>query len=129
MKAICQALLERHAARAERQRVTIDLSLCPEPAFVIGYEGRLKKALDDLMGRALRAMPRGGRLVIRVERGRYVTVEYVDSGRPGSADDLSDVAATITGHGGLLWISEHPGGGTRFTVELRAAGSVRPSAA
>jgi hypothetical protein len=57
-------------------------------------------------------------------------VECADSGRHESAaDELTDVAATITGHGGLIWRNEPPGGGTSFTVELRAAGPARPTAA
>ena len=130
MKSICQPLLERHAPQAEEQRVTIDLSLCPEPAIVIGYEDRLQQSIDVLMRHALRAMPHGGRLTVRVERDQHVTVECADSGRHESAaDELTDVAATITGHGGLIWRNEPPGGGTSFTVELRAAGPARPTAA
>lgn len=129
MKSICQALLEHHAPQAAQQRVTIDLSLCPEPAIVIGYEDRLQQSLDALMRRALHAMPHGGRLTVRVERDQYVTVECADSGRHESADDLADATATITGHGGLIWRSEQPDGGTSFTVELRAAGPARPRAA
>jgi len=126
MKSICQGLLVRHAEQAQLQRVTIDLSLCAEPAIVIGFERSLSASLDRLVRRALTVTPAGSRLVIRVERRRYVTVELM---APAPMADVPGGDAAITGHNGLLWHERQRDGGTRFTVELPAAGPTRPIAA
>lgn len=121
MKSLSQSLLETHALRAERQRVTIDLSLTSEPAFVIGYPDLLRTALDRLVVGALDAMPEGGLLTLNVHRDRHVVVECCDTGHGGPPSTRS-ARQVMQAHGGCLWRRTLPHGGSCFVAELPAAG-------
>jgi signal transduction histidine kinase len=121
MKALSQSLLETHARRAEGQRVTIDLSLTPEPAFVIGYRDLLRSALDRLVVGALDSMRNGGVLTLKVYRDRHVVVECCDTGRGGLTSTTSP-KQVMQAHGGCLLRRTLPHGGACFIAELPAAG-------
>jgi signal transduction histidine kinase len=125
VRALCQRLVEEIAPHAERQKVTIDLSLCALPATVIGYTDELRGAVLRLLVNALNAMPRGGRLIVRVERDPYVTIECCDTGPERASTSRSEVRATIEAHRGYVWHRRHPGGGTCVIIELPAAGPRR----
>lgn len=121
VKAICQSLLEAVAARATAQRVTVDVALAPEPAWVVAIPGLIRGALHRLMLRALRAMPAGGTLSILVQRrGGVVAIELADSGFDISAN-LRAVRVVLRAIGGTLTRALHDGRGTRFLIEIPAA--------
>jgi signal transduction histidine kinase len=121
LRLVCQALVDTVSSRADRQGVTIDLSLTESPAKVIGFAEQLYEAIEQLMTQALDAMPRGGRLIVRVDRDPYVIVECADTGpeRPASASASS--RTIIEAHRGYIWHRRQPGGGTCAIVELPAA--------
>jgi signal transduction histidine kinase len=137
MRALTQAVVEALAERAGRQRVTLDLVLCGQPAIVIGYVDRLYNVVFHLVMNALAAMPKGGTVTLRVMRGAIVTLECLDTG-PGippaevphlwdacdriTAGGLPASHAMVTSHGGRLSYRPAPGTGACFTLELPAAG-------
>lgn len=122
MKSLCQSLLETFAERAARQRVTIDLALPPEDAFVIGYRDLLRGAFDRLVIRALRAMPDGGQLSLRLRRDPHVVLEVSDTGAPDLTTATRSSRQILQAHGGCLWRRRERDGGTCFVAELPAAG-------
>ena len=125
MRSLCQTMVDEIAPYAERQKVTINLSLCALPATVIGYTEDLRGAVLRLVVNALNAMPDGGTLILRVERDPYVTVECCDTGPERASTSRSEVRATIEAHRGYVWHRRHPGGGTCVIIELPAAGPRR----
>ena len=121
VKAICQSLLEAVAARATAQRVTVDVALAPEPAWIVAIPGLIRGALHRLMLRALRAMPAGGTLSMLVHRRPgVVAVELADSGLDISAN-LRAVRVALRAVGGTVTRSLNDERGTRFLIEIPAA--------
>jgi signal transduction histidine kinase len=145
MRTLTQAVIEALAERAGRQRVTLDLVLCAEPATVIGYVDRLYQVVFHLVINAMAAMPRGGTVTLRVFRGSLVTVECLDTGPGipphqvphlwdacdriraggGGGGGLPATLAVVEAHRGRLSYRPAPGTGACFTVELPAAGPRR----
>lgn len=122
MKALCQSLLEAYADRAARHRVTIDLALPAEDAFVIGYRDLLRSALDRLVIRAFRAMPGGGDLTLRLRRSPHVVLELSDTGEADVPTTTRPARQILQAHGGVLWRRAVKPAGTCFVMELPAAG-------
>ena len=121
VKEICQSLLEAIAARATTQRVTVDVALAPEPAWVVAIPGLIRGALHRLMLRALRAMPAGGTLSMFVQRrGGVVAIELADSGFDISSN-LRPVRVVLRAIGGTITRALNGDRGTRFIVEIPAA--------
>lgn len=132
---------------AEEKRIRVQLELGPG-AEIRADPGRMRQALANLLDNALKYTPEGGAVVVRtrVEAGCGI-VEVEDSGPGISAEDLpriwdrlyrgdksrsqrglglglSLVKAIVGAHGGQVWVSSKPGGGSRFTLSVALA---RPS--
>jgi signal transduction histidine kinase len=122
LRLLCQALVDAVGSRADRQGVTIDLSLTESPAKVIGFAEQLYGAIEQLIAHALDAMPQGGRLIVRVDRDPYVIVECADTGPERPASASASARTIIEAHRGYVWHRRQPGGGTCVIVELPAAG-------
>jgi signal transduction histidine kinase len=122
MKSLCQSLLVDHSDRAQGQHVTIDLALPAEPASVIGYRDLLRGALDRLVRRALKAMPGGGVLTLRLRRDQHIVLECSDTGEAVGTTPSRTTRALVEAHGGRLWRRSLHDGGTCFVVELPVAG-------
>ena len=140
MRSLCQSVVEALADRAQRQRVTIDLTLCRDAAHVIGYVDRLYNVVFHLVVNALAAMPTGGTVTLRVARGSRVTIECLDTGPgvpPHDVPHLWDACdrmkggglpvthAIVEAHRGRLTYRPGPGKGACFTVELPSVGPRR----
>jgi signal transduction histidine kinase len=139
VRLLCEVVAALFAPRAERHRITIELSLPSEKTVVIGFAPLLLKALQYLTANALDAMPGGGIFTIRVYRDPYVVIECCDSGVGGALDHMTrswrpqdidrsaqrlvKARAIIQQHRGCLWQRAQPGGGSCLLVELPAAGS------
>jgi two-component system OmpR family sensor kinase len=158
------------AARARATDRTIDLRTEPsggrageEPGagtggegepIVVGDEGRLRQALDNLLTNAVRHTPAGTPITVRVrpaeEPGRHL-LEVIDTGPGLSAEDaahvferfyradrsrarttahqgsglgLTIVAAIAQAHDGSVSVHSEPGHGACFTLSLPAATGV-----
>lgn len=112
---------------------------------VVGDPRRLEQALDNLLMNALRYVPRGGRVVLRIERAGASAVLTVEDDGPGFAvEDLprvfdrfyrGDRARSSGGsglglalvreiaraHGGSVRAENRPEGGARLRMEVPSA--------
>ncbi|NOT45587.1 MAG: HAMP domain-containing histidine kinase [Acidobacteria bacterium] len=137
----CESVARLVAARAERQRVAVELDLGDEPAEILGHPDRLQGALLNLAVNALDAMPEGGALSFRVGRAEgVVRVEVADSG-PGIAEEvlpdlwrqhvttkpggtglgLHVTRAAVESHGGRIAYHRREHGGASFTLDFPEA--------
>lgn len=126
MRLVCQAIVDEMTPYATRHGVSVDLSLSSASATAIGFADRLYRAVRAIVKNALRAMPNGGRLILRVDRDPYVVVECADNGPERPASDSAEPRAIIEAHRGYVWHRRQPGGGTCVIVELPAAGPGAP---
>lgn len=111
---------------------------------VVGDEARLRQVLANLVSNAVAHAPAGSPIEIRAERaGDRVRLQVVDHGdgiapenrskvfdrfwradesrqraKGGSGLGLSMVAAIVDSHGGSVTVTDTPGGGATFSVEL-----------
>jgi signal transduction histidine kinase len=129
-----------HARGADARTASVELTARPfgAPVVVLGDGDRLLQIVGNLIANALRWTPPGGivEVSVRAERGRAL-VDVDDSGpgvpietrelifRPFVSQDVqgtglglavaSELAAVM---GGSLRVTDRPGGGARFTLEL-----------
>ncbi len=141
--ALCEvvgAAVEAQRPMAEQQRVDMDARV-ESDIEVLLERGRMERVFMNLFNNALEAMPEGGRIGIRAERGeRDVLVRVTDTG-PGIPAEIRDhlfqpfVTAgknglglglalsrqTVLAHGGDLWVEESESSGACFCVRLPLA--------
>ncbi|MCB2017915.1 MAG: HAMP domain-containing histidine kinase [Hydrogenophaga sp.] len=131
-------LVSAHAARMDRQGVTVHCDWTRPLPPVTADGPALEQALDNLIANALDAMPDGGDLRLTVsphEEGLKVIV--ADTGCGISAEDLKRVFTpfhttkrtglgvglplarrSVERLGGRLWLESQPGAGTRAILTL-----------
>ncbi|HEY8216336.1 MAG TPA: HAMP domain-containing sensor histidine kinase [Acidimicrobiia bacterium] len=122
----------------------------PDPAIVLGDEQRLRQVLANLLTNArVHTPPRAG-IHVAVERSNgRVELTVADEGpgialhdrqriferfsradrsrsreRGGAGLGLSIVAAVVAAHGGVVQVTDAPGGGAAFVVDLPAIADV-----
>ncbi|HLI43457.1 MAG TPA: HAMP domain-containing sensor histidine kinase [Acidimicrobiales bacterium] len=132
---------------APERSVTLRVSDAEGEPVAIGDEQRLRQVTANLVSNAIAHTPAGSPVEVVVEHaGSKVRLAVIDHGpgvRPeerekifgrfwradesrhraqgGSGLGLAIVAAVVAAHGGRVGVSDTPGGGATFTVELRAA--------
>ena len=137
------AVTDAHAVAPQRA-ITLD---APAPVVVTGDDTRLRQAVGNLMRNALVHTPPASAIEVALETHDGVaTMSVVDHGPGLKPDDagrafepfyradasrsrdsggaglgLSIVAAVVDAHGGRVKVSETPGGGATFEVELPVA--------
>lgn len=130
---------QRLAAEATGVVVTVDVA--SDVGEVVVDPVRVREVVSNLMVNALRAMPGGGGLVVRVfSEGRFVVILVRDTGtgidleevdtvferfKKGSTSSGSGLGLTISrdlveAHGGSISLESTPGVGTAVTVRLPA---------
>jgi two-component system sensor histidine kinase BaeS len=147
VRELLEACRTAHLARAEAAGVALRVE-APGPGAVLvrGDAGRLRQALGNLVGNAIRHTPPGGsvRLVLEHRDGRArIQVRDTGGGIPaadlpylfdrfwradaargratgGSGLGLSIARRFVTDHDGVIEVESEPGAGTVFTVVLPA---------
>jgi signal transduction histidine kinase len=130
------------AARGQSQRHEIRVEAPPEP--VIGeWDGeRLGQVLQNLIGNAVKHVPAGGEVVVRVEAGEgevlltvrddgagiapehlpYLFDRFYRAGSgtgiPGLGMGLYIARMLVEAHGGRIWVESELGRGSTFLVAL-----------
>lgn len=151
--AVAEAAVEAEGERAGERRIALTAHRAAGPLVVSGVETALRRAVAELVSNAVRHTPAGGRIDVRVGRGRDGSVELTvtDTGSgfdPVEADRLFDrfhrgqggaerqfglglalVREVVTRHGGTVEAVGHPGEGARFTLRLPAAAGAGVGAA
>lgn len=131
----------REQAEAKRQTLTVTAAAMPS---IMGDPVRLKQALNNLIGNAIKYTPNGGHIQVRLtSNGSQVIFEVQDDGygipkaaqaklfqrfyrvkAPGTEEiggtglGLSLVKAVIEQHGGRISVESDLGQGSTFRVEL-----------
>ncbi len=138
VNAVVERTLDLYRARAER--IVLEVHLAPGMTPIAADGDLLGRALGNLVGNALDAMPEGGTLRIRTAAaGGSVTIDVEDTGpglseeqktrlftpyyttkRGGTGLGLAIVQGIVSDHGGRVEVRSEPGVGTVFTLVLPA---------
>ncbi len=137
------------AANAQTRDHGAKLEISAPPGLGLECDrDRIHRVLVNLLSNAAKASPRGGRVVVSARpEGQDVVFTVRDQGpgipaevrghlferfwrgrQPGEGVGLglSIAKALVESHGGAIWTSEAPGGGTVFAFRLPAAQGDRP---
>jgi signal transduction histidine kinase len=128
--------------------VQLKCELAPELRPVHGNGGKLQQVFLNLFLNARDAMPGGGTLEVRTwQEGARARIEVADSGtgiapenlhriydpffttkaaRKGTGLGLSVTYGIIQEHGGSIEVSNRPGGGARFRIDLPFSAPRKP---
>ncbi|MGM1059243.1 sensor histidine kinase [Saccharothrix sp. Mg75] len=148
LAALAESAVAAEGDRAGERRIALAVERPAGPLVVTGVETALRRAVAELLANAVRHTPAGGRIDVRLGRGRGGCVELTvaDTGEgfdPVEADRIFDrfhrgpggtggterrsglglalLREVVTGHGGTVEASGDPGRGARFTLRLPAA--------
>ncbi len=133
-----------HQVLAKQRRQWFALDAPPDAMTVSADRGRLRQALNNLVGNAIKYAPTGTPITVRAERqdglfriavsdhgpgippeerGHMFEKFFRGSGvgaTPGAGLGLSIARSLVVLHGGTLDYEDTPGGGSTFVVCLRA---------
>ena len=113
---LLRSVLVLHHARLQSPRIDVHLRLS-DSAVIYGYTGELRQTFANLIGNAIDAMPRGGRLYLRArearrgsKRGLRITVADTGIGMPEAVRrrifEPFFTTKEMTGTGLGLWVTE-----------------------
>jgi two-component system sensor histidine kinase BaeS len=143
-------IVEAHRPQAQARTINLALEAPPNLPQVLIDRDRVAQVLGNLLSNALRYVPEGGHVVVRVkDQGQEVAVSVADDGpgvRPedlprlferfwrgdparqratgGSGLGLAIARHIVGAHGGHIWAELTPGGGLTVTFTLPSAGNV-----
>ena len=127
------------AARVAAGDVSVQARLDGPPVLVRGDAGRLRQALDNLIGNAVKVSPPGAEVEVAAEsRAGALRISVTDSGpgvvaadrerifeafeqagnRPGAGLGLHVARAIAEAHGGAVEVDSAPDGGAIFALVL-----------
>lgn len=145
---ILQEVLRLAAPAAERQKVVFQCEILASPPITADPEG-LRVCLQNLITNGIQAMPRGGKLSMRIEpvgeasvclsvadQGVGIAPEdwekifepYFSTKEAGVGLGLAITRRIIQEHGGEIEVASIPGSGTQFRVRLLRRGPSRAPA-
>jgi signal transduction histidine kinase len=144
--ALLGEIVADHEILAKQRRQWFALDASPGTMTVSADRGRLRQALSNLVGNALKYAPTGTPITVRAERrnglfriavsdhgpgippeerGHMFEKFFRGSGvgaTPGAGLGLSIARSLVVLHGGTIDYEDTPGGGSTFVVRLRAEG-------
>ncbi len=126
--------------RARSHAATASFELDATPTSVTAVNGRIERAVSNLLDNAVKWSPPGGRIEVRVadgelsvrDHGPGIAVEDIDHvfdrfyrsalarGLPGSGLGLAIVRQVAETSGGTVFAENAPGGGARLVLRLPA---------
>ena len=132
--------------RARSHAATASFELDATPTSVRAVEGRIERAVSNLLDNAVKWSPPGGRIEVRVadgelsvrDHGPGIAVEDIDHvfdrfyrsalarGLPGSGLGLAIVRQVAETAGGTVFAENAPGGGARLVLRLPAVAEPAP---
>lgn len=141
---LTQAVADELLEQARQKHQTLTVTLAPQLPAISGDTVRLRQALTNLIGNAIKYTPDGGRIEVRLTlNDRWLVIEVQDNGygipkesqarlfqrfyrakAPGTENiggtglGLSLVKAVIEQHGGCISVESELGQGSTFHVEL-----------
>lgn len=140
LSALVEEVVGDHAGRFEERGISLERELEPD-LRVLGDDTRLRQVVENLLSNALKFVPEGGGVTVRLRgEDRWAELEVADSG-PGIPPDevprvfdrffrgrhakvggsgvgLAVVAELVRAHDGHVDVSSEPGVGSVFTVRL-----------
>ena len=158
LSAVIKAAMAEFESPAERRWLHLEADLPERPLTVEGDAERVRQVLDNLLENALRFSPDGGVVQVQVrafsEGSGFALIAVADAG-PGVPDEektriferfhqtaagrsrpgrgvglgLALCREVVHAHGGRIWVSDQPTGGSIFSVLLPLAGPRPPSPA
>ncbi|HHS97997.1 MAG TPA: HAMP domain-containing protein [Chloroflexi bacterium] len=147
LRPLLEEVVEAHRPQARERGIALDLEAPPALPLVLADRDRLAQVMGNLLSNAVRYVPEGGHVSVRVEdRGREVAVAVVDDG-PGVAEEdlerlfdrfwrgdparrratggsglgLAIARHIVEAHSGRIWAEPTPGGGLTVIFTLPAA--------
>jgi signal transduction histidine kinase len=144
--ALLGEIVADHEILAKQRRQWFAFDASPGTMTVSADRGRLRQALSNLVGNALKYAPTGTPITVRAERrnglfriavsdhgpgippeerGHMFEKFFRGSGvgaTPGAGLGLSIARSLVVLHGGTIDYEDTPGGGSTFVVRLRAEG-------
>jgi len=118
MSDVADSVLSVFQGRITNARVTVERGFRAAAPIRI-FEGEIRQVISNLIGNAIDAMPRGGRLLVRLRQGtnwstgeRGVVVTLADSGEGMTKQTLARLfdpfftTKGLTGTGLGLWVSK-----------------------
>ncbi len=131
-EALRAALTQRPAGIEVARELDPDLPLVPMDARLV------RQAVLNLAVNAVQAMPRGGRITVRIRREDAAAMLEIEDTGPGIADEvrarmfepffttkasgtglgLAVVKRIVDGHGGMIQVRSRPGAGTVFALSF-----------
>lgn len=142
LKAVVGNAVDRVRTQAEREGLTLELTLPDAPAAITGDAVRLERAVLNLVHNAVKFTPEGGRIEVSVSvDDGTAAVRVSDTGVGIDAEDLprvferfyktdrsrraggtglglAVVKHTVEAHGGRVWAESEPERGSRFSLTL-----------
>ena len=132
--------------RARSHAATASFELDATPTSVTAVNGRIERAVSNLLDNAVKWSPPGGRIEVRVadgelsvrDHGPGIAVEDIDHvfdrfyrsalarGLPGSGLGLAIVRQVAETSGGTVFAENAPGGGARLVLRLPAVAEPAP---
>lgn len=142
--AFLREIVEAHRLQAQKREVNLALEMPSPFPLVKADRDRLAQVMGNLLGNALRYVPEGGSITVRVmSQGREVIVSVADDGpgvspenlphlferfwrgdrtrrraTGGSGLGLTIARSLVEAHGGRIWAQSVEGQGSTFTFAL-----------